>query len=146
MIENPYVLRPRLPSLPGLVAAGVRLWRCGMGEALTWELPGGGSRSLRRSPPLWVFQVERVCSSREGDWQSGRLPVDQGPSLCQPHRPFCCLLTPAWHLEPGGPHVEHRPERSNRSRRWGFSTSASARALPWALSSKRGVVSREGDG
>lgn len=98
---------------------------CSCGAA-GWRGPSPGQR---RSPPQGDPSGHcgiRVCSSREGDWQSGRLPVERGPSLCQPHCPFCCLPTPAWHPTPGGAQKGPGRERSNGSRRCGFSTSASA--------------------
>lgn len=47
---------------------------------------------------LW----DQGLSSREGCRQSGRLPIERRPSLCQPHCPSCCVPTLPGTPRPGG--------------------------------------------
>lgn len=102
MIKNPSVLLPLCPLRPqGLayVASGVPLWRRRMDGALTGELPGWGADAGAQGGQPHSVPQDQGLSGREGNWQSGRLSEEQGPSLCQSHCPSCCVPAPAWHPE-----------------------------------------------
>lgn len=127
------------PLHPQRLASVVQLWRAGHGldlGALSRGSEAGGEDDHIPTPTpaavgcrIRVYQVER---ERERPAESGRCPVEQGPSpVTGPAPPRPLPRTPAQHPTPGG---APGPERWDHLQHRGFSTSASAVAqgpAPW---------------
>lgn len=102
MIKNPpcpAASSPPGPGLSGFRSAAV-LARGGRGPHLvapSLEAEAGAQGGQPHST-LW----DQGLSSREGCRQSGRLPIERRPSLCQPHSPSCCVPTLPGTPRPGG--------------------------------------------